>query len=97
MNIFNEILYPAIHEINETLEQGEKLQKQPNTPLFGNEAVLDSIGLVTLIVTIERIVDERTGKVITLANEKAFSRENSPFKTLGSLAEYIEELLAEGK
>ncbi len=95
MNLYEEILYPAIEEINETLDEGEQLTKSPETVLFGDGALLDSVGLVNFIVTAERIAQEITGKAITLASEKAFSRRQRPFRTVGSLAVYIEELLAE--
>lgn len=95
MEVYNEILYLAIEEINETLDEGDQLAKSPETVLFGDGALLDSVGLVNFIVTTERIAQEVTGKMITLASEKAFSRRQSPFRTVGSLAEYIEELLAE--
>ena len=71
MIINNDILYPAIEEINETLDEGEQLVKSPETVLFGDGSLLDSIGLVNFIVTTERIVEEVTGKSVTLASEKA--------------------------
>lgn len=95
MNLYEEILYPVIEEINETLDEGEQLAKSPETVLFGDGALLDSVGLVNFIVTTERITQEVTGKAITLASERAFSRRQSPFRTVGSLVEYIEELLPE--
>ena len=94
-NAHEEILYLAIEEINETLDEGEQLSKSPETVLFGDGALLDSVGLVNFIVTAERIAQVVSGKAITLASEKAFSRRQSPFRTVGSLAKYIEELLAE--
>ena len=95
MNLYENILYPAIEEINETLDENEQLVKSPDTVLFGDGSLLDSIGLVNFIVTTERIVEEVTSKSVTLANEKAFSRRQSPFRTVGTLADYIEELLKE--
>lgn len=95
MKIFEEILYPALEEINDSLEEGEQLSKSLDTVLFGDGALLDSIGLVNFIVTTERIVEEVTNKSVTLASEKAFSRRQSPFRTVGTLADYIEELLKE--
>ncbi len=95
LNTVQQIVFPVIDEINETLSEGEVLEKSPETILFGEGALLDSIGLVNFIVTTERIVEEETGKSITLASEKAFSRRQSPFRTVATLAEYIEELLKE--
>jgi hypothetical protein len=63
------------------------------TVLFGPGGFVDSLGLVQVAVEAERLVAERTGHAIALADERAMSRTHSPFRTLGSLAEYITELL----
>lgn len=89
------IIYEAIDEINDTLDS--PLEKKEDIELFGENAQLDSMGMVALIVTVERLVGERFGKSITLASEKAFSRSSSPFKTPAALAEYIDELLIEAE
>lgn len=90
-----ETIYEAIDEINETLDT--PLEKSGDLVLFGKDAKLDSMGLVGLIVTVERLVDEKYGKSITLASEKAFSRSSSPFKTPATLAEYVDELIKEAE
>jgi len=95
MDLLEDILYPAIEEINEILDEGGKLAKSPETVLFGDGALLDSIGLVNFIVTAEGLVQDVVGRTVTLASEKAFSRRQSPFRSIGSLADYIGELLAE--
>ena len=87
------LIYEAIDELNETLD--EPIEKSDSTQLFGSKSKLDSMGLVNLIVTVERLIDEKYGKTITLASEKAFSRSSSPFRTVQTLSEYISELLAE--
>ena len=87
------LIYEAIDELNETLD--EPIEKSDSTQLFGSKSKLDSMGLVSLIVTVERLRDEKYGKTVTLASEKAFSRSSSPFRTVQTLSEYISELLAE--
>lgn len=67
----------------------------PDLPLYGMEASLDSLDLVTLILMCEEAILKRYGKKIVLANDRALSLKNSPFKTAGSLAAYIETLLEE--
>lgn len=91
-NIIN-LIYEAIDELNDTLDF--PIEKSDCTQLFGSESKLDSMGLVSLIVTVERLIDEKYGKTVTLASEKAFSRSSSPFRTVQTLSEYISELLAE--
>lgn len=65
------------------------------TALFGYNGILDSMSLVSLIVAVEQDVEDEFGKEITIADSKAMSQKNSPFKTVGSLVEYIEKLLNE--
>jgi acyl carrier protein len=63
------------------------------TPLFGRGAPFDSLGLVTLIMEIERRLEEELNVTVVLADERAMSRRASPFRTLGSLVDYVEERL----
>lgn len=66
-----------------------------DTHLIGRRALLDSLGLVTLIVDLEQKIEETFDVALTLANERAMSQKNSPFLTVGSLADYICALLNE--
>ena len=88
-----QIIYSAIDELNQQLP--ERLEKSADTVLFGEGAKLDSLGLVNLIVITEQKAEEALGATITLADEKAMSRENSPFKSIGTLADYISSVLEE--
>jgi len=61
-----------------------------DTPLIGSNSVLDSLGLVNLIVDIEtEFLDEDIE--ISLTSENAMSSRISPFRTTGSLVNYIEK------
>jgi acyl carrier protein len=59
------------------------------TVLVGNDAVLDSLGVVQLIVEVEQRVEQNHGVSVTLANDKAMSARNSPFRTVGVLADHV--------
>ena len=59
-----------------------------DTELFGPNGVLDSMGLVSLVVAVEQAVEENYGVRISLADEKALSQHNSPYRTIATLAEY---------
>jgi len=65
------------------------------TPLIGRESPIDSFGLVGVIVSVEEGVASQSGQAVSLADEKAMSQRNSPFRTVGTLAEYVQTLLAE--
>lgn len=83
------IVYEAIDELNETLDA--PLEKSESLVLAGENAALDSMSLVSLIVLLERLVEEKCGKAVTLD----IFRGANPFRTPASLAEYIDELLKE--
>jgi acyl carrier protein len=85
----------TIDEMNETQPDGQKIGKLPDTNLFGAQGQLDSLGLVNFIVLLEQRIADEFGVAVTLANEKALSRQRSPFLTVHSLTEYIVEQLEE--
>ena len=61
------------------------------SPLYGNDGVLDSMGLVNLIADVEDAVFEQFGAAIALADEKAMSARNSPFLNVKTLAQAVLE------
>jgi acyl carrier protein len=63
-----------------------------DTRLLGRKGVLDSMGLVTLIVDVEQRLEEEYGAVVVLADERAMSQKRSPFRTVGTLSDYIHAL-----
>jgi acyl carrier protein len=65
------------------------------TKLFGRGAPLDSLGLVSVVTEIEERLEEEKGITVTLADERAMSRRASPFRTLASLVDYLEECLGD--
>jgi hypothetical protein len=89
------LIFDTIDEMNLDLEPSEKIEKKENTVIFGIDSALDSIGLVNFITIIEQKIEEETGRFITIADERAMSMENSPFKMVGTLKEYIELLINE--
>jgi acyl carrier protein len=60
----------------------------PETTLFGAGGVLDSIGLVSVIIELEQKLSDLAGRDVSLMNDRALSRSRSPFRTVGTLAEY---------
>ncbi len=69
------------------------LEVNETTPLFGADSQLDSVGLVSLIVEVEQNINDRCDSAITIADERAMSQTRSPFRTIGSLADYVHTLL----
>ena len=89
------LIITSIKEINEQLPQEQQFSTTLKTVLFGKDGKLDSLGLVTLLVTIEQNIEDEFDVSITIADERAFSQKRSPFRTIGTLADYIDMLLKE--
>jgi D-alanine--poly(phosphoribitol) ligase subunit 2 len=64
-----------------------------DTPIFGGKSNLDSLGLVTLLVNIEQKIEDEMNVSITIADERAISQKNSPFRTVKSLTKFIVDKL----
>jgi acyl carrier protein len=84
----------AATEINPTLEEPIELQRGEGAPLYGKEGVLDSLDLVSLILLVEEKAADELGKAITLTSDRALSSFRSPFRTVGSLTDYVCALAA---
>jgi acyl carrier protein len=65
------------------------------TVLVGKDAVLDSLGVVSLIVEVEQRLEAEHSVSVTLANDKAMSQRNSPFRTVGVLTDHVVAMVAE--
>jgi len=89
------VIMNSIEEINRQLENEHQLEKSTNTVLFGEDGKLDSLGLINLVVAVEQNIEDEFDVTITLADERAMSQETSPFRTVGTLTDYIEMLLGE--
>lgn len=91
-----ETLLEVVNDYLETKETKEikeiKVGVTGDTALFGKDSLLDSMGLVNVIIDIEsRFLDENIE--ISLTSESAMSVRNSPFRTIGTLADFIWEQL----
>ena len=94
-DIIEKIVDKSIREILSSQDVDlQKLNfKNDNIKLFGEQGVLDSIGLVSLILAIEENVREELSVDVLLANEKALSQKNSPFKDYQALSKYVSSMV----
>jgi acyl carrier protein len=87
------VIYKVIDEINLQLIDSEKIEKLKTTVLFGDDAKLDSLGLINFIVQLELQIDTDFGKHISIIGENTMDQDQMPFETVASLIEYIHLLL----
>ena len=85
----------ALENLNEELDEDQRFEIQEDMRLFGSDSALDSVGLVSVIMDVEALMEERHGLEIDLTDERAMSLKRSPFRTVDTLADYVCTLAAE--
>ena len=91
------VIYSSIDQYNNQVNDNLKLKNSSNSILMGSKSNLDSLALVNLLVIIEQNIEDEFDVSIAIADERAMSQKHSPFRTVGTLADYIEILLKENK
>lgn len=86
-------VYHAIDELNAQLPPGVSVEKALDAPLYGAASKLESLDFVTLVMEVEEKINAEFGTDITIADEHLLSKQDSPFSTVRTLTEYLEELL----
>jgi acyl carrier protein len=89
------IILKALNDLNEELGEDDRIDVGPGTALFGVDAQIDSLSLVSVIVDVETALSLDHGLEVSLTDDRAMSREVSPFTDVPALKGYIVELLEE--
>jgi len=89
------IIFGALEALNAERAPDEQLAISADTRLFGPDAVLDSLSLVSVMVDVETMASDEFGRAISLTDDRAMSQTPVPFTSVRALSAYIEELLGE--
>jgi acyl carrier protein len=89
-----QIIKEAIFDLNEELDYDHLRQVNGETPIFEGDDSLDSLSLVSLIVDIEARVEDAFQTEVVLASEKAMSMQNSPYRNVLTLTNFVLEEMA---
>ncbi len=92
-NKLEALILLAVRDLGEDLGMPGLRQPNAETVLFGPGGELDSLGLVHLIAELEERVSETFDQDVIIADERAMSRSRSPFRSVGSLRDYLWELM----
>jgi acyl carrier protein len=90
-----QMILSALSELNEERPEDERFVVGPEVVLFGPGAEIDSLSLVSLIVDVETALNIDFDLPISLTDDRAMTREVSPFDSVRTLQEYILELAVE--
>ena len=82
-------VYQAIDAVNRDLDDDAKIEKSPEARLRGEGSAVDSLTIINLLVELETIVEQETGKRLSLMSVEA--GEEKAFATARSLADYVAE------
>lgn len=89
------IVINQVEQLNDTFPDAQKITVNENTVLFGNGSSIDSLSLVSIIVDLEMLFSDEHGFDISLTDDRAMAREQSPFTNITTLVDYIFELITE--
>ena len=87
------IILTALENLNDELD--DRIDVTPQTRLFGADAVIDSLSLVSIIVDVESEASDALGFPVSLTDDRAIDQEVSPFTSPDTLAAYIVALANE--
>ena len=82
-------IYRAVDEVNTLAAPDRQLPKSEDTLLLGKGSLLDSMGVVNLIVEVEGQVASTTGASVSLTDPELLEKEDNPLESIGKLADYI--------
>ncbi|HMF57041.1 MAG TPA: hypothetical protein VK619_11925 [Pyrinomonadaceae bacterium] len=88
-------VYAAVDELNKQLPKGINVEKSLDEALYGKSGKLESLDFVTFIMEVETKMKEEFGVDLMITDEDLLSKQKSPFSTLGTLTEYLENILDE--
>lgn len=89
------MIMEGVYSIAPAALDGGDVELDESTTLFGHQGILDSLGLVSLIVEVEQMVADAYDVAITIGDDRAMSQKHSPFRTVGVLADYVVMLMQE--
>ena len=87
------MVYTALDESDAQSLNGAPVEKKPEAPLLGSDQGVDSLTIVNLVVAIEEQIQKKMGKTVVLVDEDSMALQEHPFRTLGTLATYVEKVI----
>ncbi len=85
-----EIVCKVINEIDTSILKQGNPHKIDEILLMGQ---MDSLAMVTLIIHLEEELKQKFGKNIALLGREKESVKGNPFKTVGTVVEYVAQIL----
>ena len=85
-----DLIYKSAQDLNKQLAASDRLKCDTGSTIIGHDSILDSLGIITLIVSIEEKIKD-SGFDCDLMDTLTTEHDDvHPFATIGSLASWIE-------
>lgn len=89
------IIYRALQNLNAELPPNAQVAINKETLLLGENSLLDSLSLVSVIIDVETAVQDELARTVSLTDDRAMSHQPSPYVDVRALLTYILLLLSE--
>ena len=86
------IIFAALAALNAERAPDDQIEISETTLLFGAGSRLDSLQLVSLITDVEVALNTEHDLEVSLADDRALERAESPYTTVATLRDYVLEL-----
>lgn len=83
------LVIDALEELNRTRPASEQLGTSSEAPLYGRGGSLDSLGLLDLLMLVERRLAKALGAKVSLITSRAAIEHENPFETVGTLVDHL--------
>ena len=90
-----QVVESQLSTLNDTLSDEQKFNVSFDTMLFGRGSSIDSMSLVSVIVDLETYFLDEHNLEICITDDRAMTREISPFDNVKNLVDYLHELINE--
>jgi hypothetical protein len=84
-----------LNTLNDSLPDDQKFNVSSETMLFGRGSSIDSMSLVSVIVDLETYFLDEHNREVSLTDDRAMTREISPFDNVKNLVDYLYEIINE--
>jgi acyl carrier protein len=86
-------IYEAMEELNEQLSEESNLPKEHETVLFGEDGLLDSMGIINLLVILEEKLESSLKISVGLTSDSEILAQPERRWTVAELSTHIGELM----
>ncbi|HSR67845.1 MAG TPA: hypothetical protein VLU25_07875 [Acidobacteriota bacterium] len=86
-------LQNSVEEVNQQVAEENRIDFDLSTPLIGDDSPLDSLGLVSLIVSAEGNINQDFDVSLALIDAEAMNDQQGVFRNLAALRDHIIRLL----